>query len=60
MAAESTTLSLDEAVDRVENALTGSIVAELRRRDHVTLAYSGGLDSTILAKLLQEHADVDV
>lgn len=53
-------MELDEAVERVENALTGSVVAELRRRDHIALAYSGGLDSTILARLLQELADGDV
>jgi asparagine synthase (glutamine-hydrolysing) len=53
-------MDLDKAAKDLENRLTGALVRSLRRQDALALAYSGGLDSTVLARILSELADVDV
>ena len=46
--------------ERVLNALHGAVVRALRRQDSIAIAVSGGLDSSILAALIADHADVTV
>jgi asparagine synthase (glutamine-hydrolysing) len=45
---------------RLQNALMGACVRVLRRQDAVCVATSGGLDSSVLAAMLVQHADVPV
>lgn len=51
--------ALESAALGIERALTGAVVRDLRRQDSIALAYSGGLDSSVLAKILADQSDVD-
>lgn len=47
-------------VDQLVNLLEGAVVRALRRQNSLAIATSGGLDSSILAALVAEHADIPI
>jgi asparagine synthase (glutamine-hydrolysing) len=55
----STDVDIEAAARTVENALVGALHRDLRRQDRLAVAYSGGLDSTILARLVANYHDED-
>lgn len=51
---------LDRAARQLVNHLVGAVQRQLHYADAIALAFSGGLDSSVLARLLADQSDVTV